>query len=311
MDCRRRRVSRSSGAGYVGGISGGIAFGIRDFWQKHPAQLDIRSANTDLANVTLWLWSPDAPPMDLRFYHDGMGEDTYARQTQGLNITYEDYEPGYASPLGIARTSEMLLKALPATPSAQAMADFTSGVCKPPTLVCNPESYLDAQVFGGIWTLPDSSTPAKALIEQQLSFYLDRYIKEADQRSWYGFWDYGDVRHTYDPDRHVWRYDVGGFAWDNSELSTDLWLWYSFLRTGRADIYRMAQAMTRHTGEVDVYHIGPHKGLGTRHGVQHWGDSSKQTRISSALFRRPFFFLTADERAGDLLRINFPKTKPG
>src|SRR5581483_164003 len=111
----------------------------------------------------------------------------------------------------------------------------------------------------------------------------------------------GDVMHSYDPGRHVWRYDVGGFAWDNSELSTDLWLWYSFLRTGRADIFRMAEAMCRHTGEVDVYHLGKFKGLGTRHGVQHWGDSSKQTRISSALFRRPFFYLTGDARTGDLM----------
>jgi hypothetical protein len=64
----------------------------------------------------------------------------------------------------------------------------------------------------------------------------------------------------------------------------------------------MAEAMTRHTGEVDVYHLGKYKGLGTRHGVQHWADSSKQTRISSAIYRRPYYFLTADERVGDLLR---------
>lgn len=24
--------------------------------------------------------------------------------------------------------------------------------------------------------------------------------------------------HTYDQTRHTWRYDVGGFAWDNGEL---------------------------------------------------------------------------------------------
>lgn len=46
--------------------------------------------------------------------------------------------------------------------------------------------------------------------------------------------------------------DIGGFAWDNTELATDMWLWYSFLRTGREDIFRMAEAMTRHTGEVDT-----------------------------------------------------------
>jgi hypothetical protein len=107
--------------------------------------------------------------------------------------------------------------------------------------------------------------------------------------------------HTYDPHRHVWRYDVGGFAWDNSELSPDLWLWYSFLRTGSEKIFRLAEALTRHTGEVDVYHAGPFAMLGSRHNVQHWGCSAKQLRISTAVYRRFYYFLTADERVGDLM----------
>ena len=39
---------------------------------------------------------------------------------------------------------------------------------------------------------------------------------------------------------------------DNTELASNMWLWYNFLRTGRADIWRMAEAMTRHTAEVDA-----------------------------------------------------------
>ena len=85
---------------------------------------------------------------------------------------------------------------------------------------------------------------------------FDFYRGQQEQRGWYGFWNYGDVMHTYDFDRHEWRYDVGGFAWDNSELATDVWLWMHFLRTGRADVFRFAEAMTRHTGEVDVHHLG-------------------------------------------------------
>jgi hypothetical protein len=108
--------------------------------------------------------------------------------------------------------------------------------------------------------------------------------------------------HTYDADRHVWRYDVGGFAWDNSELSTDIWLWLYFLRTGRADVFRFAEAMTRHTGEVDVHHVGRFAPLGSRHNVMHWGCSAKQLRISTATNRRYYYYLTADERIGDLLR---------
>ncbi len=294
---------RAGGVGYVGSITGGLAFGMRDFWQKHPAQLDIRDAATDTAQVTMWLVAPDAPAMDLRFFHDGLGQDTYAKQQEALNITYEDYEAGYGMPYGIARTSELYLWALGATPSRQSLVEFADGVRNPAQLVCDAKRFLNCNVFGALWSPPDRSTPLKAALEDELAYTLDAYLRETDQRSWYGFWDYGDIMHTYDDDRHVWRYDIGGYGWDNSELSPDLWLWYTFLRSGRADVYRFAEAMTRHTGEVDVYHAGRFKFLGTRHGVQHWADSSKQIRISTVIYRRPMYYLSGgDERIGDLLK---------
>jgi hypothetical protein len=296
--------TRAAGVGYVGGATGGgVVFGLRDFWQRHPTQLDIRGAHTDAAEVTLWLWSPEAPAMDLRFYHDVMGMDTYEKQYDGgLEITYEDYEPGWGTPHGIARTSEITLWALAATPARERLIELAGVVRTPPQLACAPAHLHGAGVFGGLWSLPNRSTPAKAAIEDRLDWQFDYYRRQVEQRHWYGFWNYGDVMHTYDRDRHVWRYDVGGFAWDNSELSPDLWLWYAFLRTGRADLFRFAEAMTRHTGEVDVYHLGRFAGLGSRHNVQHWGCSAKQVRISTAIYRRFYYYLTADERVGDLMR---------
>ncbi|MFC8227935.1 Tat pathway signal sequence domain protein [Streptomyces sp. NPDC057287] len=295
---------RASGFGYVGGASGGLSFGLRDFWEKFPAQLDIRDAHTDAAEVTVWLWSPEAEPMDLRFYHDGLGQDTYAEQLEGLNITYEDYEPGFGTPYGIARTSELVFWAHDSTPGATALAQQADAVRTLPQLVAPPSQLMAAKVFGGLFSPVDRSTPAKTSIEDHLDFLFTYYKDQVDMRRWYGFWDYGDVMHSYDPARHQWRYDVGGYAWDNSELSPDLWLWYAYLRSGRADIFRFAEAMTRHTGEVDVYHLGEWAGLGTRHGIQHYADSAKQQRIANTTYRRFYYFLTADERVGDLMRAN-------
>ncbi|MEU3524929.1 Tat pathway signal sequence domain protein [Streptomyces sp. NPDC038707] len=296
---------RASGFGYVGGASGGLSFGLRDFWEKFPAQLDIRDAHTDEATVTLWLWSPEAQPMDLRFYHDGMGQDTYAEQLEGLNITYEDHEPGFGTPYGIARTSELLFWANGSTPAADTLARQAEAVRVLPQLAAPPRQLIKAKVFGpGLYSEPDRSTPAKAKIEDHLDFLFTYYKDQVETRRWYGFWDYGDIMHTYDSARHVWRYDIGGYAWDNSELSPDLWLWYAYLRSGRSDIFRFAEAMTRHTGEVDVYHLGTWAGLGTRHGVQHFADSAKQQRIANTTYRRFYYFLTADERVGDLMHAN-------
>ena len=296
--------TRASGTGYIGGAKGGgVVFGLRDFWQRHPVQLDVRNAHTHTAEVAVWMYSPEASPMDLRFYHDGMGMDTFRKQYDGgLEITYEDYEPEYGDAHGIARSSELFLWAVSATPSRETLTGMASLVCEPAHLVCTPSRLLAAKIFGDVWGLPDRSTPAKAAIEDRLEWQIEYYKNQIDQRHWYGFWNYGDVMHSYDRDRHVWKYDVGGFAWDNSELSPDLWLWYYFLRTGRADVFRLAEAMTRHTGEVDTYHTGRFAGLGSRHNVQHWGCSAKQVRISTAAYRRIYYFLTADERVGDLMR---------
>lgn len=292
--------TRSRGYAYLGDLTGGIGLGLRDFWKLVPTQLDISDAASDRGAVTVWMHAPSADPMDLRFYHDGLGQDSYAEQLEALEITYEDYESGYGDARGIARTHELSIDAFAATPTHEELADLAATSALPPQLLVTPQRLRAAGVLG-TWDVVDRSTPQRAAIEDRLVWLRDFYRDQVEQRGWYGFWDYGDVMHTYDADRHTWRYDVGGYAWDNSELSPDLWLWLDTLRSGSADAFRLAEAMTRHTSEVDVYHVGRFAGLGTRHNVQHFGCSAKQLRISNALYRRYFFYLTADERTGELL----------
>ncbi len=293
---------RASGLIYAGGVSGGVALGMKDFWQRCPSRLDIRGAGDDTATVTAWMWSPDAPAMDMRSYRTDGGMDTYEKQNQGLDIIYEDFEPGWNSPYGIARTTEFTLWALPATPERERFAAMARNLVAAPRLTVSPERLHSIAGIFGDWSLIDTSTPTRALVEGRIAYQLDYYLKQIEQQRWYGFWTYGNVMHTYDADRHAWRYDIGGFAWDNSELQSDMMFWYGYLRSGRADVFRMAEAMTRQTGEVAVYHLGKWKGFGTRHGVQPWLDSSKQPRVSNAAFRRFYYYLTGDERTGDLMR---------
>lgn len=296
------RGQRAGGLAYVGSPAGGLAVGIRNFWQSHPAQLDVRGAAEEVCRLTAWLWAPHSGPMDLRPYHDGMGQDTFAKQLEGLEVTYEDYEPGFDSPYGVARTSELTLWVLPETPDAGRLVAMAETVRTPPVLTTTPHYLHTCGVFGGLWSPVNEARTDLGAIDRGLDAYFRFYVSQQEQRRWYGFWNFGDVMHTYDSDRNEWRYDVGGFAWDNSELSTDLWLWLYFLRTGRADVFRFAEAMTRHTGEVDVHHTGRFAPLGSRHNVLHWGCSAKQLRISTAANRRYYYYLTGDERVGDLMR---------
>ncbi|KEY70501.1 hypothetical protein S7711_02672 [Stachybotrys chartarum IBT 7711] len=295
--------TRSGGLAYLGGATqGGLAVGGRDFWKRYPTGLDISGAGSDEGSITLWLYSPEAAPLDLRGYHDGMGQDTYEEQLDALEITYEDYEPGFDTPFGIARTNEIYLFAFENTPTSDRLAELNEYVNAPPVLQAEPEYIKDTQAAGDYWDLPDTSTPRRANIESNLDFNIRHYIAEVEARRWYGFLDYGDFMHAYDPDRHQWRYDIGGYAWDNSELSPDLFVWQYFLRTGREDVWRFAEALTRHTGEVDTYHIGDWKGLGTRHGVLHFADSAKQARIAQPQYRKYFYYLSGgDERTGEII----------
>ena len=283
--------TRSDGYAFAGDITGGLGLCLHDFWQSYPSSIEISDARTPVATLTAWLWSPDAELMDLRHY------DNVAH---GLNASYEDVQEGMSTPYGIARTTTLTLVPQGGYTGKKTFADDARQLSATSILMPTPEYLYNRRAFG-IWSLPDRSTSFRIRVEERLDAYIHFYQKAIEQNKWYGFWNYGDVMHAYDPVRHTWRYDVGGFAWDNTELASNMWLWYNFLRTGRADIWRMAEAMTRHTGEVDVYHIGPNAGLGSRHNVSHWGCGAKEARISQAAWNRFYYYLTTDERCGDLM----------
>ena len=295
---------RASGLGYVGGVSGGFAFGLRDFWQRHPTQLDIRGAATEEAEVTVWLWSPEAGPMDTALLPRRHGPGHLPGAARGPQHHLRGLRAGLRHAVRHRPDqSSCTFWALAATPTAARLGDMADQVRTPPQL--RQPGGPDRQHAGLRWAGHAGRTgrsPAKKSIEDHLDFLFD--LLPGPGRAAPLVRVLGLRRHHAHLRRGpalVWRYDVGGYAWDNSELSPDLWLWYAFLRSGRADIFRFAEAMTRHTGEVDVYHLGQWAGLGTRHGVQHWADSAKQQRISTAIYRRFYYYLTADERTGDLM----------
>ncbi|WP_323142016.1 exo-rhamnogalacturonan lyase family protein [Massilia phyllosphaerae] len=290
---------RASGLAFVGDVSGGLALSVKDFWQSYPTAFDIRRADGKEAELTAWLWSPDAPAMDMRHY---------ATRAHGLRATYEDVQAGMSQAYGVARTSEFTLTPTGAVPSRSRLAALATAGGTRALLSASPAAIHATGVFG-VWAPVDRATPARAAVEDKLDATLAFYKQQQDDRNWYGFWTYGDFIHSYNFKRHVWNYDHGGYAWDNTELGTVLWLWTSYLRSGRADLFRMAEALARNTSETNVYHLGPMLGLGSRHNVVKWGDGSKEGRISQAAHWRPFYYLTTDERIGDVMREQLQSDK--
>jgi hypothetical protein len=285
---------RSSGYAFIGDVSGGLGVGLKDFWQAYPGELEVRNARSNAAELRVWMWAPDVPAMDLRHY------DTVAHP---LSSTYEDSEEDLSTstPFGVARTHELTLFPTTAVPDNAFASAQAQSAARTPLLVAS-NKYLASVGAFGIWPVEDRSTPLKTGVAEYLHSIMGYYQKQIDQHNWYGFWDYGDVMHSYDEARHEWKYDFGGTAWDNSEQGTDMVFWYMYLYSQDPTIFRMAEAMSRHTGEVDSYHFGPLAGLGSRHNVRHWGCGAKEARISMAPYRRYYYYLTTDERTGDVMR---------
>ena len=275
---------RAPGVVAVGDKGRSAAFHLEDFWQSYPSTLQVDRARSDKAVVSLHLWSPEAEAMLFNHY------DTIPH---GLDAAYEDVQPGMSTAYGIARTSTAYI-----TVAAEGIDAMKTAL---PSLACHTQyvpspHYLHSKRAFGIWSL-DKGTALDTLLYNIKNFYA----RQQEEHAWYGFFNYGDVMHSYDTSRKEWRYDVGGYAWDNTELASPAMLWYEFLRTGDSEAWRMAVAMSRHNAEVDCYHHGPHAGLGTRHNVLHWGCGAKEARISQAFWNRFLYYLTADERMGDIM----------
>lgn len=280
---------RAPGVMAVWGASGGLMIGNRDFWQKYPAGLEADGLSREMTECTAWFYCPEAASYDFRHY-----------DTRSYVSCYEGFEDFGASPQGIAVTSECKIRLFAGAQHTEDLRKFGEAVQSPAVYVGEPKYYHEKRAFG-YWSLPFTGTPVEAWIEKQLSMIVDFYSREVENRSWYGLFDYGDFMHTYDPVRHCWKYDTGGFAWQNTELVPTYWLWLQFLRTGSSEAFHLAEAMSRHCSEVDFYHFGPKKGIGSRHNVRHWGCSCKEPRVAMAGHHRFGYYLTGDARLGDAM----------
>lgn len=281
---------RAPGTAAFGGENGSLLFAMKDFWRKYPSGYSFQNLQEHEMEATVWFWTPEAEPMDFRHY-----------ATEGYDQTYyEGFPEVGAAPYGIANTNTFSLTGFhKLIPSDREIKEFGESIDKPPVYVGTPEYYHERRALG-FFSLSKRNTESENWLEEQLDNAIDFYKKEIETRNWYGMFNYGDVMHTYDRFRHSWRYDMGGYAWQNTELVPTLWLWLAFMRTGREDIFSLAEAMSRHCSEVDIYHLGPLKGIGSRHNVRHWGCSCKEARIAMAGHHRHYYYLTGDYRMEDI-----------
>jgi len=260
----------------------GCAAAVRNFWQEHPKGFDI---DAEKGVLRVGLWPEAAGPLDLRRYDYRIYQGCYDSGNAG-----PVFPPDYGA-TGIAKTHEISLDFRAGKEAKDEAARSALFFNHPACLAASPKWYCATRAIGDILPRDTRRFPRE---EAAFDAFTDFVVRERDLSRWYGMLDYGDIQHSYDHERDSWCFDEGGYAWINSEGLPEQWLYLAFFRTGRLDYLEAAHAMTRHNRDVDMYHLGRWKGYGTRHNVNHWGDTDKEWRISMPLSKRWHFYLTGD-----------------
>lgn len=277
---------QSNGALAISDGSLDISLIPTNFWQKYPSATEICNLGSKHQELIYW------------FNHENEMKFEHYSDKHHFNC-YEGFEFIKSSAIGTANTSEFYLNVTDSMGSVE-FYNYCEDKQKAQILVADEAVYRNS-LAAGVYGKRREKESNDNYLEQAADEMLEFYNQEIKQRSWYGYWDYGDVMHTFDNHRGQWWYDFGGYAWQNTELNPNMWLWYSFLRNQDLTSYHLACNMTRHNSDTDVYHFGEYACLGSRHNVLHYGCSCKEPRISMAHLYRIYYYLHFDERIGEIM----------
>lgn len=150
---------------------------------------------------------------------------------------------------------------------------------------------------------PQISTEMILAADRMLTGFADWLARNIQLGRWYGYLDHGDVRATWDETEDDWKHQ-GRWGWCNSEWDPRHAVWIQYLRTADPRYFALAEAMTRHSMDVDTCHWHPFRpymvGGCYRHGVDHFSDEpcASHTFIDNWI---DHYYLTGDGRTLEVL----------
>ena len=258
------KMERADGWSSVTDNKWGIGIGIKNFLEEYPKEIYF---DTKANNATAFFWSPKAGPMS--FARSSL------RRDQGMIANFAE---------GVTKTTEMVLYFHDAKATDKEVERTMKYFLDPPIPHASAETYSKSEVYGKF--APRSKKGIE--YERALDNKFDWALFNQHWEPWYGMFDYGDQMNSFFRD-NWWR-------WQNNEPAIDFMYWIQFMRTGDAKYYRAAEAMSRHTMDVDNIHwpadppyygdtnesldwwkwknkesiASPYLGVGRRHANQHW-----------------------------------------
>jgi len=263
----KKQVQRAEGWANISDSKWGISLGIKHFLKEYPKEIAFNDLNEE---AIAYLWSPKAPPMSF--------ERANTTPDQGMIANFAE---------GITKTSELVIHFHRANVSTNDLESTMAYFLDPPVASADPSVYSRSQVYGNF--SPRSNR--NAAFERSIDYKFHWQKFNQDWEPWYGMFDYGDQKNIFYKDEWI--------RWQNNEPAIDFMYWIQFMRTGDPNYYNAAEAMSRHTMDVDNVHwpkdpeyygdtndaidfwkidnantteskATPYLGIGRRHASQHW-----------------------------------------
>lgn len=266
-EARIQSKERAAGWFAIEGERVGVAAAFKDILQEYPKAFTASPSGAIIASI----WPESVEPM------------SFARYSLKPEVE-EGIETMENGATGVAKTTELSFSLHRSGEGTSAIRQV-GALVDPPVVSAPPRWYASSGVFGPM--APRSE--AHPDLERALDTKFDWWLYNQSFVPWYGMWDYGDGKLSFDADTSSW--DI----WGNNEPAQDLQLWMQFARTGESRFARAAQALSRHSMDVDNIHWpaslvyrgdtntatdywktlnakegSPYIGLGRRHGAQHW-----------------------------------------
>ncbi|MDF0709020.1 hypothetical protein [Flagellimonas okinawensis] len=271
----------------------GVGVGIKNFMKEYPKGIEVDPSTGILLGS---VWPKENGPMSFARHNtepDGGMLDNFAQ--------------------GITKTTEFIyyFHENEATDQVGQKMDY---VVDAPVAHATPDWYTASKVYGNM--APASAERPE--FENALQYRYQWWAYSQKHEPWYGIFNYGDGKSYFFNGRWV--------QWTNNEPTVDFMLWTNFMRTGDPEYFKLAQAMSRHTMDVDNIHwpkkrtyygevndaidfwnyedepeSTPYLGIGRRHANEHW-----YALLSAHVWIQGWiadYYLAADHRALEVAKM--------
>ncbi|MEX2572064.1 MAG: hypothetical protein WD737_12255 [Gemmatimonadota bacterium] len=200
----------------------GVGIGIRNMLEEYPNQLVVDLARNQ---IHAYSWPAEAGPKSFERWNDSGDGGMVANFAQG-----------------VTKTTELVLNFHDGSDDITEVRETVDAVLDPAVAHAGADWYRNSGVYGTFATA-NNSIPA---LERSLQYKFDYMQFNQKWAPWYGMFDYGDLKIYFRGGR--WT------TWGNNEPAQDFQWWINFMRTGERSNYLMAEAMSRHTMDVDNTH---------------------------------------------------------